>query len=192
MLDNKKIKEIEQRVGLYLKEGTIKTRQSKDDTDFFLCNSKNSLESAQLLLLISTSKELQETTGFLGFNGFLWAINASYYSMFYMARALLENSGIRLRRDLSIHSLAFDAIVHFFYMTGKFERQLIEDFIEAKEESAEILGKETADELVHDYFFEKNKRGRLTYETGELAMLNKARTSLERAEKFSQRLKGLV
>lgn len=192
MLGNKKLKEAESRVKHYLREGIIKTRGTKEDVHFFLVNAKNSLQSAKLLLEVSGSEELQERTGHLGFNGYLWVINASYYSMFYMARALLDNAGIKLKSDFSIHTLTFDALVYYFYLTGKLQKRLIGIFVEAKEDAAELLGKETADELIVTYFYEKRKRGRLTYETGELAMQNKAKTSVERADKFNKELKRTI
>ncbi len=192
MLDNKKLKEAESRVKHYIRDGIIKTKGNKDDVNFFLINAKNSLMSAKLLMDVSGSEELQEKTGYLRFNGYLWVINASYYSIFYMARALLDNAGIKLKSDLSIHALAFDTLIYYFYLTGKLQKKLIEIFIEAKEDAAELLGKETADELIVNYFYEKRKRGRLTYETGELAMQNKAKTPIERADKFTREIQKLI
>ncbi len=78
--------------------------------DFFLENARKSLQSASFLYAGTTKKELQEAYGFEDFDGSLWIINSSYYSMFYMARALLANEGIKLyliimrnRKEAALH-----------------------------------------------------------------------------------------
>ncbi len=142
------------------------------------------------------------------FNGFLWVINSSYYSMFYIARALLESIGIKIKSDESVHFLVFNALVYYFYSTGKLEKHFIEDFENAQEESSEILGKEKvnspsiskfpsqaqekAKEMITDYSNEKEKRAKFTYETGEIAMKNKAETSLNRAKKFNEEARKIL
>jgi len=192
MLDEKKLKETESRVKQYLKEGTIKTKQKEEFTGFFLTNAKKSLRAANALYDLSTDKEIQQKTKYIDFDGFLWVVNASYYSMFYMARALLEHEGIKIKSDLSIHLITFDAIINFFYLNGKLQKRLIEDFAEAKEEASEILGKQKADSLIEDYFWEKGKRATFTYNTKEIVIKAKAKTSIERAKKFNEEIKKII
>ena len=192
MLDEKRIKEIENRIKNFLSDGTIQKTKKAEYVDFFLGNARKSLQSASFLHDGTTNKDLQEAYGFEGFDGSLWIINSSYYSMFYMARALLASECIKIKTDMSIHSVTFDALVYYFYLTGKLERKLVEDFIEAKEEAAEILGKEKAKMLVEDYFYEKQKRASFTYEMGVIAMQNKAQTSLERAKRFNEEIRKIV
>jgi uncharacterized protein (UPF0332 family) len=182
--DEKKLKEIQNRVKVFISEGIIKSKQPKKYVDFFLTNANDSLKTARCIYDMSTNKDYQHYTGYEGLKGFLWVINASYYSMFYMARALLENEGIKLKADFSIHALTFDALIHYFYLTGKLQKRLFEQYIEAQSEAIELLGKQKADELMEEYFFEKRKRGNLTYETEEFAIQSKAKTSLDRATKF--------
>lgn len=155
-------------------------------------NAADSLNSAKLLFKASTNKELQNSSGFPNFNGFLWVINASYYSMFYMARALLESEGILIKADNSVHLVTFDALVYYFYLTGKIQKNLIEEFKEAGEEASETLGKDKAKALIEDYSYEKDKRGRFTYEMGEIAIKNKAETSLNRATKFNEEIRKII
>lgn len=157
MLDEKRIEGIKRRVTNFIKEGIIVKTKDKRFVDFFLDNARKSLDSAKILFEVSTKNELKTSLGFPDFNGFLWVINSSYYSMFYMARALLENEGLKIKTDLSVHAITFDALVYYFYLTGKLEKRLMEDFVEAREEVAEILGKEKAKELIEDYFYEKRK-----------------------------------
>lgn len=192
MLDDKRLNEIKRRVESLVKEGIIRKEKEKKFVEFFLNNSRNSLDSAKLLFEISTKDNLKTSFGLPGFNGFLWVINSSYYSMFYMARALLESQGIKIKTDLSIHAITFGALVYYFYLTGKLEKKLVEDFADAGEEASEILGKEKAKSLVEDYFYEKQKRATFTYEMGVIAMQNKSQTSLERAKRFNEEIRKML
>ncbi len=192
MLDNKALKQIEKRVKNCLTDRTVLTKQKSEYTEFFLNNAKDSLNSASVLSRISTSEELQKAVGYPDFKGFLWVINASYYSMFYMARALLEKGGIKIKRDQNIHMMTFDAVVYFFYLTGKLQKKLVEDFEEAGIEAGMALAQQKAFQLVQDYEYEKQKRGDFTYEMGFVAMENKAKTSLERANNFNEEIKKII
>lgn len=192
MIDEKKLKEAERRVKQYISNGIIKSKEKPEHVDFFIKNANDSIDSAKALFELSTNPQKQETFGFTSFNGLLWVVNASYYSMFYMARALLENSGIKIKADLSIHAVTFDTIIYYFYLTGKLQKEFLEDFIEAKEDAAELLGKQKADELMEEYFFEKKKRDRFTYDMGTVLVQSKAKTSLERAQRFRRELKKII
>lgn len=192
MLDEKHIKEIKNRTEKLVEKGDIFKERNGKYIEFFLKNSKDSFESAKLLFEVSNSENLKKLTGFQGFNGFLWVINASYYSMFYMARALLEKGGIKIKTDYSVHVVVFDALVYHFYLTGKIQKKIIEEFEEAGQDASEILGREKAKQLIDDYFNEREKRGRFTYEMGEIAMKNKAITSLERAKRFNEELRKYI
>lgn len=109
-----------------------------------------------------------------------------------MARALLEHAGIKIKSDLSIHALTFDALVYFFFITGKLQKKLFEYYVAAKEDTAELLGQQRAGELIEEYFYEKGKRAAFTYEIGEHAMENKAKTSLQRATKFNKEIRRIL
>lgn len=192
MLDEKKLKESESRVKQFISEGIIKTKGKPEHADFFLKNADDSIDSAKALFELSTSPEKQQSLGFTSFNGLLWVVNASYYSMFYMARALLENDGVKIKTNRSIHAVTFDAVIHYFYLTGKLQKKFLEDFIEVKKDAAELLGKQKADELMEEYFFEKNKRSVFTYDMGAVLIQSKAKTSLERAQKFRREIKKII
>ena len=192
MLDEKKLKEAGSRVKQFINDGVIKSKERPEYVDFFLKNADDSIDSAKALFELSTNTEKQKYLGFTSLNGLLWVVNASYYSMFYMARALLENGGIKIKADLSIHAVTFDAMIYYFYLTGKLQKEFLEDFIKAKEDAAELLGKQKADELMEDYFFEKKKRGAFTYEMGAILVESKAKTSLERAQRFRREIKNII
>lgn len=106
--------------------------------------------------------------------------------------ALLESEGIKVKTNISIHAVTFDTLVSFFYLTGKLQKHLLDDFADAKEDAAELLGKQRADELIEDYFYEKNKRGAFTYNMGETLVKSKAKTSLERALKFRREIRKII
>ncbi|MEK6906001.1 MAG: hypothetical protein AABW81_00075 [Nanoarchaeota archaeon] len=197
MLDNKELNIIKRNIENLTKEEkiVIDKKNKGKFTNFFLENSKKSFDSAKLLMEVSLNQKLKDNLGYSNFEGYLWVINSSYYSMFYMARALLENVGIKIKSDSStqsIHLLTFYALVYFFYMNKKLEKKLVDDFHEASEESGEILGKEKAKKLIGDYELEKQKRDIFTYEIGQIAMQNKAKTSLERAKFFNQEIKKML
>lgn len=192
MLEDKKIEEAKKNAVKNINAGAIvKTKDSKY-VDFFIKNAKDSLDSAKVLFDISVNEKTKNILGMPNFNGFLWVINSSYYSMFYMARALLESIGVKIKSDESIHFLVFNALVYYFYSTGKLEKHFIEDFENAQEESSEVLGKEKAKEMLSDYSNEKEKRARFTYETGEIVMKSKAETSLNRAKKFNEEVRKIL
>ena len=192
MLGDKKIKELQNRISNYIKEGVIKKDNKIEYVNFFLQNANKSLISAELLYKVSTDKNTQETIGFRDFEGHLWVINASYYSMFYLARALLESRGIKLEREVSIHLLTFDVLVYYFYLSGKLEKKFIEYYVLAEQEAAQLLGKEKAEKIIKDYLYEKNKRGEFTYDLGVIAIKAKAKTSLERARVFNEELQKIL
>ena len=183
MLDQKKIEESIKRARGFLSDGTIRKGGAKEFVKFHLDKAKDSLDQAESSI---------EHTEKGDFNGSLWAINASYYSMFFTVRALLENEGIKLGKNANTHLLAFDSLIYFFYETKKLEKKFCEQFADAQEESFELLGKQAADDLVQSYFSEKNKRAVFTYEDGVKAMLSKAKTSYQRAVKFNADLRTVI
>jgi len=192
MLENKKIEEAKKNAIKDISAGAVEKTKDSRYVDFFIKNAKDSLDSAKVLFDISVDEKTKNTLGMPNFNGFLWVINSSYYSMFYMARALLESIGVKIKSDESIHFLVFNALIYYFYSTGKLEKHFIEDFENAQEESSEILGKERAKEMISDYSNEKEKRAKFTYETGEIAMKSKAETSLNRAKKFNEEARKIL
>lgn len=201
VLDNKKIEEIKKIVPRLINEGIIcKKEDYKKLIDFFRENAEDSLDSAQLLYNVSTDSKLQDATGFPNLRGFLWVINASYYSMFYMASSLLASSGIKIKSEIGIHKLTFNTFVYYFYLTNKIAKEYIEQFLEALEDSEELLGKDDvikkaeakAKELVNSFDFEREKRRTFTYELERTKIQTKAKTSLERANYFYKEIIKLI
>src|SRR3989344_542092 len=160
MLEDKKIEEAKKNAVKGINSGMIIKNKESKYVDFFIKNAKDSLDSAKVLFDVSVNEKTKNTFGMPNFNGFLWVINSSYYSMFYLARALLESFGVKIKTDESVHFLVFNALVYYFYSTGRLERHFVEDFGDAQEESSEILGKEKAKEMISNYSSEKEKRAK--------------------------------
>ena len=192
MLEDKKINELKNRMKNFIAGGTVKTKGTIEFVSFFLKNAEISLATANILAAATNNPEISRQAGYKDYDGSLWIINSSYYSMFYMVRALLESEGIKLSSEVSIHSLAFDALVYFFYLNGKLEKKMIEEFGEAQDEASKLLGQKKAEEIIGNYFSEKNKRANYTYTMGAVAMKNKAKTSLKRARAFKNDIAKMI
>ena len=105
MLEDKKIEEAKKNAIKSINSGAIVKTKEPRYVDFFIKNAKDSLDSAKVLFDISVNEKTKNTIGIPNFNGFLWVINSSYYSMFYMTRALLESVGVKIKTGESIHFL---------------------------------------------------------------------------------------
>ncbi|MBW2968871.1 hypothetical protein KY314_02010 [Candidatus Woesearchaeota archaeon] len=193
MLDNKKLKLIEKKIPKLLSEKEIvKNEQNKKLTAFYSENALISLNTAKILNEISNNNFLKKQFDFIydDFESYLWIVNTSYYSMFYMAGAMLAKKGIKIKSCMGIHKKTFETMVYYFYLTKKIAKNFLEEFEEAQKESQELLGtdmnsmQEKARELMIKYNFEMEKRAKFTYNLGTKSKQNKAATSLKRAVEF--------
>jgi uncharacterized protein (UPF0332 family) len=201
VLDTKKIEEIRKQVPKLLDDGIlVKKDEHQKLVPFYMELVMDSLHSAQLLYKVSTDSKLQSLVGFPNLKGFLWVINASYYSMFYMANALLASSTIKIKSEMGVHSLTFKAFTYYFYLTNKISKKYVEEFFEALQDSEELLGKEEiikkaeekAKGLVLDLNLEREKRRTFTYQLEKTRIEAKAKTSLERAKHFFQEVERMM
>lgn len=195
MLDEKKLKQIEKNVPVMINEGKISRDEfNKKLVKFFLENALLSLNTAKILNEVSFKSDVKKKFDFIddGFETYLWVINTSYYSMFYMAGALLSSIGVKIKSEIGIHKKTFEALVYYFYLNKRIAKHYLDEFEEAQRESQELLGKEEpialmqkkAKELILKYDSEMEKRSTFTYEMGEKAKSTKAITSLNRAIEF--------
>lgn len=145
------------------------------EAEFFLDKAHSSFE---------TSKRLLELIDGEGLNSQMWVINTSYYSMFFAVTALLAKSNRRITGDIGIHKHTFHAFICFFY--DKVKQNYILDYRDAIGDSEELLqmSESKTDDLISNYDFEIGKRKKFTYNMGELAEYNKAKTSVNRAKEF--------
>jgi hypothetical protein len=175
MLDEKRIKEAQSNVKDYLAEGLM-TKHSFDNKVFEVLskNAHQSLETANFL-----SKNNKSS---------LWIIVCSYYSMFYIANAVIYKFGYKIG-DKIAHKVTSDALIVF--VKDKLKASLIEEYEEAKEEAL-LLAKNKAENVIENFDFERKKRSFIQYETKDIEKASKSQTSLNRAKEFMIEMEKLL
>lgn len=167
MLSEERIKEAEKNVKSYLLESLMKKEQFNSLVFDILRNNSN--ESIETATFLSNNKKSN-----------LWIIVCSYYSMFYIANAVLYKLGYKIGEKIA-HKVTSDALI--VYVRNKLKEKLIEDYEELKEEAL-LIAKTKAEGLIEDFDFERRKRSSIQYQTKEVEKASKAETSLKRAKEF--------
>ena len=171
MLSDERIKEAEKNVRSYLSDGLIKKEKFRDIVfDTYMRNHRESLIVARKLFNESLSN--------------LWVVVISYYSMFYLANALLYKLGYKTGSKVA-HKVTSDALIVF--VRNKLKDALIEEYELASNEALTL-----SDSLLESYDFEREKRSVFQYESTEEIKLAKAKTSLDRAEEFSVKIEKML
>lgn len=164
--------------------------------DFFAGKAESSLQTAIALLKISESQDAKKLLKLpRGYDAYMWAINAGYYSMFYAATALLASYNHRLKVDQGIHYLTYHALVYYFLDSDKkIAKHILEQYSLAEKEASELLqaAENKAKEQIDNVRMELSKRREFTYEIGKIAEKNKAETSAKRAAEFVTLVKELI
>ncbi len=174
MLDDETIKRAESRVRKYLADEDLKKKeQSKFIINALKNNSDESLRVADLLYAEEIS--------------FLWVIVCSYYSMFYMANAILSKLGYKVG-DHNPHKITSDALIVF--VRNKLEKKLLEDYDEAKSEAFEL--NKLSDEIIESLELERKKRNNFQYTMTNEILKSKSKTSLDRAKRFLNEIEQLM
>lgn len=175
MLDKNRIKEAEDNVRSYLKEGLLKkTEFNKQIVNIFLGNAKESL---------SVAEEIHESK-----LSDLWVIVCSYYTMYYYTNAALLKFGFKVG-DKIVHKVTSDALI--VYIRKNLRESLVEEYEQTKEEALNLAGIK-ADSLIESFEFERNKRSLIQYRTIEIEKHSKAKTSLQRAKEFAKEMDKLI
>jgi len=176
MLDEKRIKDAENNVKTYLKDGLIWKYKiyRKEIFETYLRNYKESLDIAQKLFDQNLSP--------------LWIVVISYYTLYYVANAVLYEIGYKVGTKIS-HKVTEDALI--VLVRNKLKKELLDDYEEAREEALDIIGRKT-DEIIESFGQEMEKRAFFQYESTEDIKRAKANTSLERAKKFVFEMKKLL
>lgn len=179
MLVDKQKQESSSLIKGLIREGKIGQPEAGREK-FFLDKSIESFNLAKRILEISEDKDDP-------LSSFMWIVSISYYSMFFAATALLAHFGHKIKEERSIHKLTYHALVYYFLADdNKLQKHFVEQYQDAYEEAEELLrmSEEKAVSLVNSFDLEREKRRRYTYEMGEVAEHNKAKTSFARAESF--------
>ncbi len=174
MIDEKRTKQAQSNVNYYLEEGLLKRTKTpqKEIIEIFIKNSEESLMIAKDLFSNQKSN--------------LWTIVTAYYSMHYIARAVVYKKGFLVENKIP-HKVIGEALIVF--VKKELKEALMEDYLKMGEEALEIAGLKS-EEIIENY--ERDKRGRVQYSTTERAIEAKAKTSLERAKNFCFELKKLL
>jgi len=175
MIDDKRKKEAQSNFTRYLQEGLLRKESNE------LAKSKY-LENADLSLKVST--ELVQSQ----LKPYLWVIVTSYYSMFYMANAVLLHYGYKTQ-DRIAHKVTSDALI--VLVLDRLKKELLEDYETMQKDALEIAGAK-AESVIESYSLELDKRSRFQYDMLEQTKENKAQTSLKRASAFVFELKKLL
>ncbi len=176
MLNEERMKEAQSNMNTYIEDGLIwKTKIFKKEImDTYKRNYKESLDVAKKL----SDENLSN----------LWIIVTSYYSMFYIANAVLYKLGYKIGHKVS-HKVTADALIVF--VRNKLRKSLLEEYEEAKEEALELIGRKT-DEVISDFDKELGKRSIFQYESTEEIKRAKAETSFIRAKRFILEMEKLL
>jgi len=171
MLNNRRIDDAKSNVNSYLPERLITKEPFKQIVfDTYMRNHRESLEVAERLFNQNVSS--------------LWVIVTSYYSMFYIANAVLYKFGYKIGSRIA-HKVTADALIVF--VRDRIRDNLLENYEYAREEAMAV-----SDNIVDSFDSERIKRSRFQYETTESIKQKQARTSFERAKEFSVEMEKLL
>ena len=175
MLDEKRVKEAKTNMKTYLADSMISKEPFKQIIfDTYIKNHRESLNLAEHVFNNNLSN--------------LWSIVISYYSMFYIANAVLYKLGYKIGAKLA-HKVTADALIEL--VRSKLKDSLIEDYEKIKEEALEIASTK-ADIIIESFDRERTKRSIFQYETTEDIKKSKAQTSFQRAKEFSLEMRKLL
>ncbi|KHO45817.1 MAG: hypothetical protein QS99_C0012G0050 [archaeon GW2011_AR4] len=174
MLSEKNIKEAESHVRLYLGEDMLRHVKEKNPL-IMKTLTKNSPESIKVAELL-----------FEGNHSDLWTIVSAYYSMFYIANAVLYMEGFKVGEKIP-HKVTADALIVF--IRKRLADTLIEEYEKIKDD---VLPGIKADEIIDAFDHERSKRNFLQYTTTEEVKREKANTSLIRAKEFVYEMNSLI
>ena len=175
MIDAKRKKEAQQHFAQYLQDGLIKKEKNETAKAMYLKNADLSLNLAEE----SMNSSLKP---------YLWVVVISYYSMFYIANAILLELGYKTG-DKVVHKVTNDALL--VLVIDKIKKDLLEEYENAKEDALEIASIKS-DEIIESYSLEMDKRSRFQYDMTESIQEQKANTSLKRAKQFMLEMKKLL
>ncbi len=170
MIDQKKIKEAESNVRMYLQDNMLKKEINHTAKQMYKENADLSLKTAQKLLSLEDKD----------YKPYLWIIVCSYYAMYYIANAVLLELGYKIGDKVS-HKVTEDALIVF--VRNKLKKNFLEDYKEVKDDALEII-QTKVDTLLKSFEYERGKRSMFQYEMSEEIKKEKALTSLDRAKTF--------
>lgn len=175
MIDEERRKEAQQNFAQYLQEGLIKKEKNETAKAMYTKNADLSLSLAEECI----NSHLKP---------YIWIVVISYYSMFYIANAVLLELGYKTT-DKLVHKVTNDALI--VLVMDKIKKGLLDEYENAKEDALEIASIKS-DEIIAFYGLELEKRSKFQYDMTEFVQEQKANTSLKRARQFMFEMKKLL
>ena len=150
MIDKERRKEAQQNFAQYLQDGLIKKEKNETAKAMYTKNADLSLNLAEECMNSSLKP-------------YIWVVVISYYSMFYIANAVLLELGYKTS-DKIVHKVTNDALI--VLVMDKIKKGLLEEYENAKEDALEIASIKS-DEIIAFYGLEMDKRSRFQYDMTE-------------------------
>jgi len=175
MIDKGRKKEAEKNFAQYLRDGLIKKDDNETAKAMYIKNAELSLNLAE---------ECMNST----LKPHIWVVVISYYSMFYIANAVLLELGYKTGERI-VHKVTNDALI--VLVLNKIAKGLLDEYENAKVDALEIASIKS-DEIITFYSLELDKRSRFQYNMTESIQEQKANTSLKRARQFMFEMKKLL
>lgn len=156
----------------------------KQLSELYLSRAENELVAAQVLNEISVNQSVRKEQFKLekDFTFYSSVISHCYYCIFYAAKAILMNDGIKTNAP-NVHKKTLIAFKKFQVETGKLDIELMRIY-------DDIFVK--ADILLNIFSIEKDKRGRFTYQTLPQANIEPAKESLDNADLFFKTIRKVL
>ena len=174
-MNKERKKEAQQNFAQYVQDGLIKKERNETAKAMYLRNADMSLRLAEECANSSLKPHI-------------WIVVISYYSMFYIANAVLLEFGYKTGSKI-VHKVTNDALI--VLVTDKLKKGLLEEYENAKKDALEIASIKS-DEIIELYELEMDKRSRFQYDMTESIQEQKAKTSLKRAKEFMLEMKKLL
>ena len=167
MITEQRKKEAHRNFKQYLQDGLLKRETNLPAQARYVMNAELSLKVADELIQSRL-------------NPYLWVIVTAYYSMFYMANAVLLHYGYKTQ-DKIAHKVTSDALI--VLVLNKLTKELLENYETIQQDALEIANAK-AESLIDSYSLELGKRSRFQYNMLEEIKATLAQTSLKRASEF--------
>ena len=170
--------------------------------------SENALKTSKYILKIMEDQKIKDLFNADDYDGTLWIINASYYSVFFLAQYLLALDNKKLAENIEdTHKIVELALMYYFIIKGsnleskknldwndikesKISKAL-EMMADAQEEISELT-QQKAKRVVEYMDAERIKRNKFTYRMTVNAELERAKTSIKRAIEFGDIIKEYI
>lgn len=152
--------------------------------EIYLERAENEFVAAEMLMEVSRNQQLQKEQFKIerNFTFYSSVISHSYYCIFYSAKAILINGGVKTDAP-EIHKKTLEAFENILVKTGKLDVQLLLIY-------RKMLLR--AEELLSIFSHEKKKRGEYTYQKLPQANIEPANESLKNASLFFKTISGIL